>query len=455
MDLPNTSPADWIDTETTSTQVAAIVRFLNSQQTFEFPSLSNGLFSAAAGIGSDFEATGYRNVWIRDNIQIAYAHLLIGQVEIALRSVEALASFLSKRITRFDDIIAGRVSASDPMSRPHVRFHGEDLTELPEKWAHAQNDALGYFLWLYGLLISRGHLAYDQVHWDLVASMICYFQAIQYWQDEDSGHWEESRKVSASSIGVVVAAMHVWQGILERNLNGLAVRLESSSRPVTLRQLSELRDVGAEMLFKILPSECNQADPTKHRRHDAALVFLCYPLAILPNKLASVVLEETCRELLGPHGIRRYTGDSYWCANYKDFLAADQRSVDFSDDLSQRDQLLQKGTEAQWCIFDPAISCAYGLRFAEVFHQDHRIDDSLWSQQVWHLQRSLSQLTKSSHSLGAFRCPESYFLHRGEWIPNDLTPLLWTQANLMQGLWWLESSLRIREQQSLSSMDRR
>ena len=34
-----------------------------------------------------------------------------------------------------------------------------------------------------------------------------YFQAIRYWQDEDSGHWEERRKIEASSIGAVVAGL--------------------------------------------------------------------------------------------------------------------------------------------------------------------------------------------------------------------------------------------------------
>jgi len=27
-----------------------------------------------------------------------------------------------------------------------------------------------------------------------------FFQAVRYWEDEDSGHWEEARKIEASSI---------------------------------------------------------------------------------------------------------------------------------------------------------------------------------------------------------------------------------------------------------------
>ena len=44
-----------------------------------------------------------------------------------------------------------------------------------------------------------------------------YFAAIRYWQDEDSGHWEEVRKVLASSIGSVVAGLREFQRLMEKN----------------------------------------------------------------------------------------------------------------------------------------------------------------------------------------------------------------------------------------------
>ncbi|RLS37264.1 MAG: phosphorylase kinase, partial [Planctomycetota bacterium] len=40
-----------------------------------------------------------------------------------------------------------------------------------------------------------------------------------------------------------------------------------------------------------------------------------------------------------------------------------------------------------------------------------------------------------------YRCPESYFCEKGQWIPNDITPLLWTQGNLWQALALLERNL--------------
>jgi hypothetical protein len=35
-------------------------------------------------------------------------------------------------------------------------------------------------------------------------SAAALFQVIRYWRDEDSGHWEECRKIEPSSIGAVI-----------------------------------------------------------------------------------------------------------------------------------------------------------------------------------------------------------------------------------------------------------
>jgi hypothetical protein len=50
--------------------------------------------------------------------------------------------------------------------------------------------------------------------------------------------------------------------------------------------------------------------------------------------------------------------------------------------------------------------------------------------QLYYLNRSLLQLTAFDSSLGPCQCPEAYYLSDGKWVPNDATPLLWTQANL-------------------------
>ncbi len=397
-----------------SSDVEKLLQFLEEQGTFRFPTLPNGLFSAAAGTGDDFDLTGYRNVWVRDNIHIAHAHWQWGETGKAIAALKSLMAFYLKYQDRFTEIIEGRVSPADPMNRPHIRFDGDRLKELDEKWSHAQNDALGAFLWLAGKLA-------DQCQWqshelEVIDKIAAYLQAIQYWQDEDSGHWEEVRKVAASSIGVVVAALDAWKA-----------RFDSS-----------IKRAGRQALDAILPAECVQSEPGKLRRYDAALLFLIYPYQVVSDEMAERIVADVTAQLMGEHGIRRYLGDSYWCADYKDKLAADVRTADFSDNLAERDRLLEPGLEAQWCLFDPIVSIHYGLRFERTGDNKDR------SAQIRHLNRSLSQLTGAGSRFGVYRCPESYFRERGQYVPNDICPLLWTQANLKLALTRLNRGLGAR-----------
>ena len=61
--------------------------------------------------------------------------------------------------------------------------------------------------------------------------------------------------------------------------------------------------------------------------------------------------------------------------------------------------------------------------------------------QIHYLNRSLGQITGPGGDWPEFRCPESYFLSDGKRIPNDVTPLLWTQANLRLALHQLKLTL--------------
>ena len=234
---------------------------------------------------------------------------------------------------------------------------------------------------------------------------------------------EEARKIEASSIGPVVAGLTELRAFLaEASLS------ESDRAIIDEPLLNELIDRGWEALREILPAECIQPDPKLARRYDAALLFLISPLGLLDDEMAMEIVNQTVEHLAGPIGIRRYLGDSYWCANYRDLLSPEVRTSDFSDDMSARDSLLKPGEEAQWCIFDPIISVIYGERYLKT----RSVSDL--EQQVHHLRRSLGQLTGENPRFPRYRCPESYFLEHGNWVPNDITPLLWTQANLLLAL---------------------
>jgi len=435
MDWSNTAPVDWIQKSTIGKDVRELTQFLEQQGTFLFPTLPNGLFSAAAGEGGDYELSGYHNVWVRDNIQIAWAHLaVLNDPSIPRACIQSLTAFFVKYRHRFTEIIDGNVDPSDPMHRPHIRFDGTHLTENTEKWSHAQNDALGYFLWLSCQLIIRGDLAIDAVDWALLAQFVRFWQVVEVWQDEDSGHWEEVRKVAASSIGCVVAGLSLLRELMQQS--AVTEHLANASHPITIKDVDGLLAKCRKALHEILPAECIQPDPLQNRRYDAALLFLIYPLNVLYDRaVEDRILADVMTQLQGPYGIRRYPGDSYWCADYRTLMTAEARTADFSDDLGARDKLLKPDMEAQWCIFDPIIACIHGQRYLADGNP------ASLQLQIDATSRALSQLTPVGSRFPKYRCPESYFCEKGEWIPNDITPLLWTQANLWQALTMLQQSL--------------
>lgn len=420
-------------------EVRALVEFLDAAGTFRFPALPNGLFSAAIATSQEQEYTGYASVWLRDNVHIAHMFQVLGRSGEATRNITALTQFLQTQLPKLDAIVCGRVKLAncspqdEAMARPHVRFRGADLAELPESWAHAQNDALGYWMWLYCRQVAAGWREPTHAELSLLAAFVEYWATLRFWADEDSGHWEEARKISASSIGVATAGLTSLRRMLETRPDwAAACRFRQTS--VFPQRLDELVAAGQAALAQILPYECRQPDPAKQRRYDAALLFLIYPLNLVSGSSAEQIVRDVSEHLLGPHGIRRYLGDSYWCQDYRDLLSAEVRTSDFSLNNAARDRLLKPGYEAQWCLFDPLLSVIHGQAYQRT-HEPERLQ-----LQTWHLNRALRQLTGGDGPFPPLRCPESYYCCAGRYVPNDITPLLWTQANLRLALHWAEAT---------------
>ena len=148
------------------------------------------------------------------------------------------------------------------------------------------------------------------------------------------------------------------------------------------------------------------------------------------------ILHDVETHLQGDYGIRRYLGDLFWCADYKALLNPNDRTADVSDGMASRDALLRPGEEAQWCLFDPLLSTIYGQRHLKTRSKVHL------EKQVHYLNRSMSQLTGRDSGFAEFLCPELYYLEAGRRVPNDVTPLLWTQANLSMALEQMRQSTR-------------
>ena len=403
-----------------------IAAALDEHQTLTFARLPSGLYSASSA-GESITGTGYANVWVRDNIYVAFAHDVTGATPVAIEVVRGLTSFFSRYRHRFDDIISCAVNPQDVANRPHVRFDGLALAEIgDERWAHAQNDALGYFLWLSSTVAASGAMRPDTDSVSVLTRLVRYLQAICFWQDEDSGHWEEQRKISASSIGAVVAGLEAFAALMRRSREW-----RQECGPDSESLAASLAERGRQALNGILPAECVQSAGSKNRRYDAALLFLLFPLNVIDAPdIATLVLHDISKYLAGEHGVRRYLGDSYFAPDYETRLSEVDRTRDFSEDLAARDTLLSKiGDEAQWCLFDPILSAYFGRRYLATRSVADR------DRQVFHFNRSLAQITTD------WRCAELYYLRRGEYVANPHVPLQWTQANLLVAMHALRATI--------------
>ncbi|MFE4106692.1 glycoside hydrolase family 15 protein [Almyronema epifaneia] len=422
---------DFVQFEYQAETLRSLQTFLQGQGVFQLPILANGLFPAAA-VSATTAYTGYASVWVRDNVYLAYSHYIRGQTAIAVKTAQGLMRYFQKHRWRFEKIINHQADPNDVMQRPHVRFNGQTLTEIDQPWQHAQNDALGYFLWFYSLLVNANAIALQPSDLEVLALFALYFEAIAYWQDLDSGHWEEARKISATSIGTVVAALNAFRSIWQRwqtNVGGVNPALSVAT-------LDSLIAKGETALAAILPAECIQPAP-QGRRYDAALLFLIYPLQIVSDAMADEILAAVITHLQGNYGVRRYLNDSFWCRNYQDLPENIRTTLsrDREQWLSQQGRRLTLGEEAQWCLFDPILSAIFGLKF-------QRDRQPQWRQQQTHyFNRALGQLTGDDCPQGALKCPELYYLQNGQYIANDATPLLWTQANLQIAFALLQQSL--------------
>jgi len=404
-------------------------KFFRAHDTLKLVIKDNGLYPAVTTEEKE-SISGYTNTWIRDTIMITNYQYEIGNFNAAVKTVETLRDYFYKHRFRFENIIEGKADKDDPMQRPHIRFNGDSLEEINQKWAHAQNDALGYFLWMLFKLANANKYTFIGKDYEVCSLFPLYFEAVEYWQDKDSGHWEEARKIESSSIGTAAAALKEMKKFLENRPANLFTAL---NRDITADYLDSLIDKGKKQLQAFLPDES-----PPDRKADGALLFLIYPLQVAEEQQAQKVLNSVLSNLKGDYGIKRYIGDSYWCADYKKFLKEEDRTVDFSDAMENRDKMLQPGKEAQWCIFDPVVSIIYGKRYLE------SKDPEDLARQAYYFNRSLGQITSRDFYLGEGKCPEAYYIEdstQGIYVPNDHVPLTWTQANLGTAFNYMRRSL--------------
>ncbi|MGB9430767.1 MAG: glycoside hydrolase family 15 protein, partial [Candidatus Acidiferrum sp.] len=239
----------------TPESLANIKKVLAEYRAHEILPVANGLFAASSSQAPD-SVTGYQNVWIRDSIMVADSFRRRGQFALPIACIEGLTRFFEKQLPRFREIIEDpvRTYREDANRRPHIRFTAQTLGELPEKWPHAQNDALGHALWFRFLLANSGVLPVTAADYKIYSIFPAYFEAIAYWLDRDSGAWEEGRKVNNSSVGAVVAGleeMRKFHDVYSRDREQVPVSVSAAE----MDKLRQMIAMGRERLDTTLPFE--------------------------------------------------------------------------------------------------------------------------------------------------------------------------------------------------------
>jgi phosphorylase kinase alpha/beta subunit len=169
----------------------------------------------------------------------------------------------------------------------HARFDPETYDEFEEDWGNKQNDAVGALLFKIGDLESKGiKVIRNKDDERILQKLVYYLNSIQYWQDADSGMWEENEEVHASSVGACVAG------------------LKKISKVVDVPQV--LIQKGEEALNQLLPRESGSKDT------DLALLSLIYPYDVVSDEQREQILRNVEDKLVRHRGVIRYADDQYF-----------------------------------------------------------------------------------------------------------------------------------------------
>lgn len=257
--------------------------------------LPNGAYVASP-------SNDYSYIWIRDIAYtvLPYLHSDCGRYEGAYH---ALLDLFRKYEWKID--IHTRQKPVLPYEYIHSRY-SVDLCEVPTPWGHAQNDAIGLFLWGVGVGVRHGkRILRDRRDHDILQKIVYYLGCLEYWQEADNGIWEETVELHASSVGSCVAGLK-------------AVSLLVNVPPEWIRK-------GEEALQRLLPRESHAKET------DLALLSLIYPFGVVNRSTALRILGDVSQKLERTRGVIRYQGDRYY----------------------------NEGREAEWCFGFPWLGLCY------------------------------------------------------------------------------------------------
>lgn len=259
--------------------------------------LPNGAYIASP-------SSNYSYVWIRDvgYTVLPYLHSNCDRYE---RAYHALFDIFRRYEWKID--IHTRKKPALPYEYIHARY-SKDLLEMSQPWGHAQNDAIGLFLWGVAQGVRWGkRVLRDETDKRLLQKLVDYLACLKYWHEPDNGMWEEGTEVHASSVGACIEGLK-------------SVRM-------LVRVPEEIIRNAETTLSRLLPREsCG-------KETDLALLSLIYPYQMVPRDMALRILANVTGKLERTYGCIRYSGDKYY----------------------------NKGSEAEWCFGFPWIGLCYSV----------------------------------------------------------------------------------------------
>lgn len=246
-----------------------------------------GLFTASA---SDV-TTGYNKAWLRDIYFMTLGFKYVGEMDVVKDTAKALLKILEKHKEK----IIWATKHKPPYETwqyIHARYNPETFDEYWEEWGNKQNDAVGEVLYLIADCEASGHTVVEtEEDKQLVQLLVNYLNNIEYWNDADSGIWEENQEVRASSIGSVVRAL----------------TCASQLSYITIPEGA--LEKGKEALRALLPRE------TSTRFCDLALLTLIFPFEVTTEEETKIILSNVEYFLTRDMGVIRYRNDRYYNKN--------------------------------------------------------------------------------------------------------------------------------------------
>lgn len=276
------------------------------------------------------------NWWARDNALVAARLIEAGAVVGDLKQIALGKDLLLSALTIMSSVsqlerFKNAIESNDPAYRnhphhwPHIFLNiKENLNAAHlEPWAHKQDawQIVAYYVlqFMQSGILTEASLT--DKHRKFLSLIVPFLAAVEYWQQENSGSWEE--------IAAVRTSVLAW----ETSLIDMIIRMAEKSRWRWLVKMYEgkqdtelLLKRGVEQVVKQLPYESPgyKSDDPRYREADAALIYLLlldYPaLAARVFGYNQVWIEQMEQEILEQverlidtrtGAIRRYLNDSY------------------------------------------------------------------------------------------------------------------------------------------------